>query len=90
MVEVVTFAGTLTQPANTDRPLCCFAMLLISSSMFTVLPTPAPPNRPTLPPLCERANQVDNLDAGFQQVNGRRQFRRTLAPSGEFRAFLCT
>ncbi len=26
-------------------------MLLISSSMFTVLPTPAPPNRPTLPPL---------------------------------------
>jgi hypothetical protein len=26
-------------------------MLLISSIMFTVLPTPAPPNRPTLPPL---------------------------------------
>ena len=26
-------------------------MLLISSSMFTVLPTPAPPNRPILPPL---------------------------------------
>ena len=25
-------------------------MLLISSSMFTVLPTPAPPNRPILPP----------------------------------------
>src|SRR5690606_37316850 len=27
------------------------SMLLISSSMFTVLPTPAPPNRPTFPPL---------------------------------------
>ena len=26
-------------------------MLLISSIMLTVLPTPAPPNRPTLPPL---------------------------------------
>ena len=26
-------------------------MLLMSSIMFTVLPTPAPPNRPTLPPL---------------------------------------
>ena len=26
-------------------------MLLISSSMLTVLPTPAPPNKPTLPPL---------------------------------------
>ena len=26
-------------------------MLLISSNMFTVLPTPAPPKRPTLPPL---------------------------------------
>src|SRR2546430_9284851 len=26
-------------------------MLLMSSSMLTVLPTPAPPNRPTLPPL---------------------------------------
>ena len=28
-----------------------FAMLLISSIIVTVLPTPAPPNRPTLPPL---------------------------------------
>jgi hypothetical protein len=27
------------------------AMLLISSMMTTVLPTPAPPNAPTLPPL---------------------------------------
>ena len=26
-------------------------MLLISSISVTVLPTPAPPNRPTLPPL---------------------------------------
>ena len=26
-------------------------MLLINSNILTVLPTPAPPNRPTLPPL---------------------------------------
>ena len=37
-------------PQNADRPPCCLAMLLISSMMITVLPTPAPPNRPTLPP----------------------------------------
>ena len=36
---------------NTDKPLCALAMLLMSSIMLTVLPTPAPPNRPTLPPL---------------------------------------
>ena len=37
-------------PANTDTPPCFMAMLLISSMMMTVLPTPAPPNRPILPP----------------------------------------
>ena len=38
-------------PANTDTPPCFSAMLWISSWMMTVLPTPAPPNRPILPPL---------------------------------------
>src|SRR6266851_5782395 len=33
-------------PANTENPPCCFATLLISSMMTTVLPTPAPPKRP--------------------------------------------
>ncbi len=28
-------------------------MLLISSSIFTVFPTPAPPNNPTLPPFAK-------------------------------------
>jgi hypothetical protein len=46
-------------------------MLLISSIMLTVLPTPAPPNRPTLPPLAN--GQVDHLDAGFQQFLARAQ-----------------
>ena len=37
-------------PQNADRPECSSAMLRISSWMSTVLPTPAPPNSPTLPP----------------------------------------
>ncbi|MDC4227526.1 MAG: hypothetical protein MPW15_25695 [Candidatus Manganitrophus sp.] len=36
--------------------------------MMTVLPTPAPPNRPTLPPLANGQDQVDHLDAGFQKL----------------------
>src|SRR5690606_34640283 len=38
-------------PTRRSSDLCALAMLLISSIMLTVLPTPAPPNRPTLPPL---------------------------------------
>src|ERR1035441_4277977 len=38
-------------PANTEKPPCWVATLLMSSWMMTVLPTPAPPNRPILPPL---------------------------------------
>ena len=34
-----------------------------------VLPTPAPPNRPILPPLAKGADQVDHLDAGGQQFD---------------------
>ena len=37
-------------PAKTEIPPWCFAMLWISSWMSTVLPTPAPPKRPVLPP----------------------------------------
>ncbi len=38
-------------PQKADRPSCSSAMLRISSWISTVLPTPAPPKRPTLPPL---------------------------------------
>jgi hypothetical protein len=37
-------------PANTETPPCFIATLWISSWMMTVLPTPAPPNSPILPP----------------------------------------
>ncbi len=55
-------------PANTDTPPCFIAMLWISSWMMTVLPTPAPPNRPILPPLQVRLEQVDDLDAGLEHL----------------------
>jgi len=34
--------------------------------MMTVLPTPAPPKRPTLPPLLYGSEKIDDLDAGFE------------------------
>ncbi len=37
-------------PANTEKPEWKRAMRAISSWMMTVLPTPAPPKRPVLPP----------------------------------------
>ncbi len=37
-------------PANTEKPPCSVAMFRINSWMSTVLPTPAPPTRPILPP----------------------------------------
>ena len=48
-------------PANTERPPCSWAMLLMSSWMSTVLPTPAPPNRPTLPPFTYGASRSITL-----------------------------
>jgi hypothetical protein len=54
-------------------------MLLMSSIMFTVLPTGAT-EQTDLAALGERADQVDDLDAGFQQFGRRRQLveRRSL------------
>ena len=41
-------------------------MLLISSRMTTVLPTPAPPNAANFAAFRKRADQVDDLDAGLE------------------------
>ena len=49
------------------------ARLWISSWISTVLPTPAPPNSPTLPPLRVRGEQVDHLDARLEHLGRRRQ-----------------
>jgi hypothetical protein len=37
-------------PEKTEKPRCTVAKVRISSWMMTVLPTPAPPNTPVLPP----------------------------------------
>ena len=42
-------------------PPCCFAMLLIISMRITVLPTPAPPKRPILPPLGKGTSRSTTL-----------------------------
>ena len=41
----------------------------ISSMMMTVLPTPAPPKMPVLPPLVKGRDQVDHLDAGLKDLD---------------------
>jgi hypothetical protein len=46
-------------------------MLLISSIMFTVLPTPAPPNRPTLPPLANgQIKSITLMPVGSSSTDG--------------------
>merc|ERR550519_507134 len=48
-------------PANTEYPPWALATLLMSSMMSTVLPTPAPPNRPILPPFTYGARRSTTL-----------------------------
>ena len=45
------------------------AMLRINSSMVTVLPTPAPPNRPTLPPLAMGHMRSMTFTPGLEQFD---------------------
>ncbi len=46
-------------------------MLLISSIMFTVLPTPAPPNRPILPPLANgQIRSMTLIPVGSSSTDG--------------------
>ena len=40
-------------PAKTENPLCSVAIFRINSMTMTVLPTPAPPNKPILLPLAK-------------------------------------
>src|SRR6478672_5831090 len=48
-------------PEKTDTPPCWRATLWISSVIVTVLPTPAPPKRPTLPPRTNGATRSMTL-----------------------------
>ena len=48
-------------PAKTEKPLCTVAMRAISSVKMTVLPSPAPPKRPILPPRTNGVNKSTTL-----------------------------
>jgi hypothetical protein len=48
-------------PQNTEYPPWTLAMLLMSSMMRTVLPTPAPPKSPILPPFMYGASRSITL-----------------------------
>ena len=56
-------------PANTDTPACCFATLLMSSWMMTVLPTPAPPKIPILPPFLNGQMRSMTLRPGLEHLD---------------------
>ncbi len=57
-------------------------MRAISSWMMTVLPRPAPPNRPVLPPRTNGRQQVDDLDAGLEDLGLGRQVGERAAARG--------
>jgi hypothetical protein len=61
VIEVVALAGALADAGEHREAAVALAMLLISSMMSTVLPTPAPPNRPILPPLAYGASRSMTL-----------------------------
>ena len=61
------------RPAKTDTPPCCNATLWMSSWMRTVLPVPAPPKSPTLPPFTNGAIRSIDLDPGLEGLHLRRE-----------------
>jgi hypothetical protein len=51
VIEVVAFAGALTHAGEHRVTAVALGDVVDQFLMSTVLPTPAPPNRPILPPL---------------------------------------
>ena len=69
-------------PAKTEKPPCAEAMRAISSVRITVLPNPAPPNKPGLAAADEGRQKIDHLDAGLEDFGLRSTGR---SPGGESR-----
>src|SRR5919109_1093401 len=78
-------------PEKTETPPCSRATLWISSWIRTVFPTPAPPNKPTLPPLTYGAIRSMTLipvskisTVGWRSLNsgGSRWIGQRSVPSG--------
>ncbi len=69
--EVVTLTATLADAGEDGVPLYSMATLWISSWIRTVLPTPAPPNRPIFPPFGYGYEQIDDLDFVLENLDSR-------------------
>ncbi len=61
VIEVVAFTRTLTHACEHGVAAVCLRNVVDDSMMRTVLPTPAPPNRPILPPLAVGASRSTTL-----------------------------
>jgi hypothetical protein len=67
-IEVVAFTGALADAGEHRVSAVALGDVVDQLLNETVLPTPAPPKRPILPPLHERGEQVDDLDAGDEDL----------------------
>src|SRR5574343_519384 len=74
VVEVVTFTGTLAHASKHGQAGVLLRDVVDQFHHVNGLADAGATEQADLAALCERANQVDNLDAGFEQVDGRRQF----------------
>ena len=60
-----------------------YAIRAISSVRITVLPRPAPPNSPALPPRTNGVSKIDNLNTRFKQLGTGRQVVHSGSCDGE-------
>src|SRR6185369_10624738 len=74
VVEVVTFAGTLTHTGEHGQARVLLGDVVDQLHHVDGLADAGAAEQTDLAALGERADQVDNLDAGFQQIDGGRQF----------------
>ncbi len=74
MVEVVTFTGTFTHTGEYGQTAVLLGDVVDQFHHVHGLAHTGATEQTHLTTLGERTNQVNHLDAGFQQVNGRRQF----------------
>ncbi len=74
VVEVVTFTGTLTHAGEHGQTRVLLGDVVDQFQHVHGLAHTRAAEQADLTAFGERTNQVDHLDAGFQQVNRRRQF----------------
>jgi hypothetical protein len=67
VIEVVTFTGTLTNTGKHGQTAVCFSDVVDQFHHVHGLAHTGTTEQTNLTTLGERANQVNHLDAGFQQ-----------------------